>query len=260
MGGGNTQAPTPPSAGETAGQSIQAQLAALPQIFAAQQQYGPQFTQLQLQNLQQFGPQFAQAQLDLQNQFGGQFAQSAQDTNRILHPDAYAAQQQLAQYFQNGPPQMNEAQQRQSIQGVTSNAALRGLGESGFTATAALSTLIDQQNQMNNQFYGQALGATGQSSPQSNFSGAAPQSFGPGQLVQNVDPGSFFGYQNNLNSMNQSAYQFGQNGRGNLGGLGAGLGMGLGALFAAPTGGLSMLGGAAIGGGIGGGFGSSFRI
>ncbi len=42
----------------------------------------------------------------------------------------------------------------------------------------------------------------------------------------------------------------------NMGGLGAGLGMGLGALFALPTGGLSLLAGSAIGGGIGGGVGS----
>lgn len=46
---------------------------------------------------------------------------------------------------------------------------------------------------------------------------------------------------------------------GNLGGLGSALGLGLGALFAAPTGGLSMLAGSAIGGGIGGGVGSMIQ-
>lgn len=45
---------------------------------------------------------------------------------------------------------------------------------------------------------------------------------------------------------------------GSFGGLGSALGMGLGALLALPTGGMSVLGGAALGGGIGGGFGSMF--
>ena len=44
----------------------------------------------------------------------------------------------------------------------------------------------------------------------------------------------------------------------NMGGLGSALGMGLGALLALPTGGMSVLGGAALGGGIGGGLGSMF--
>ena len=44
----------------------------------------------------------------------------------------------------------------------------------------------------------------------------------------------------------------------NLGSLGTALGAGLGALFALPTGGLSVAGGAAIGGSIGGGLGGAF--
>lgn len=56
-----------------------------------------------------------------------------------------------------------------------------------------------------------------------------------------------------------SAYQAQQKGGKNLGGVGTALGLGLGALFAAPTGGLSMLAGSAIGGGIGGGLGSMFQ-
>ena len=53
-------------------------------------------------------------------------------------------------------------------------------------------------------------------------------------------------------------YQYGSGG--SLGGAGSALGMGLGALLAAPTGGMSMLGGATLGGGIGGGFGGMFNF
>lgn len=45
----------------------------------------------------------------------------------------------------------------------------------------------------------------------------------------------------------------------NLGGVGSAVGLGLGALFAAPTGGLSLMAGAALGGGIGGGVGSMIQ-
>lgn len=51
-----------------------------------------------------------------------------------------------------------------------------------------------------------------------------------------------------------------QEGGGSFAGLGAAAGMALGAILAAPTGGMSILGGAALGGGIGGGVGSAFNF
>lgn len=77
MGGGQPAAPqapaAPPSASETSAQAIQAQIDALPKILAAQQQYGPGFSQTQLDQLNQFGPQFAQSALGLEQQFAPQY-------------------------------------------------------------------------------------------------------------------------------------------------------------------------------------------
>lgn len=54
------------------------------------------------------------------------------------------------------------------------------------------------------------------------------------------------------------SYEANQSNDSSLGGLGSVLGMGAGALLALPTGGMSVLGGAALGGAIGGGVGSMF--
>lgn len=248
------KAPTPPSAQETASASIQAQINAIPQMLAAQQQYGSQFTQLSLDELKNFGPQFADAQLSLEKQFGPQFAQSTVDTAKILTPESVAAQEQLKKYFESGPPQLNEEQQRQSINAVTDATAFRGLGESGFSATEALKRMVFEQQSLNDQFYNKALSAAGRTPTGVTSSAQAnPLSYGPGQLVQNVDPGQYFGYQSGLNSLNQNAYQFGQNNRGNLGGVGALVGAGIGGMFGGVP-------GAKLGAGIGSTAGGSFKI
>lgn len=55
-----------------------------------------------------------------------------------------------------------------------------------------------------------------------------------------------------------NAYNAGNSGGGDMGGLGTLLGTGLGALLALPTGGMSVLAGGALGGALGGGAGSLF--
>lgn len=117
MGGGAvpqqpTPPPAPPSAGETSAQAIQAQIDALPKILASQQQYGPQFSQLNLQELQQFGPQFAEEALRLQRQYAPQFA----EVERGLSPELVGAQQTLTNF-------LNSTDNPQALQqGVASGA------------------------------------------------------------------------------------------------------------------------------------------
>src|SRR3990167_9938883 len=98
MGGGAPETPTPapaPSMQETSAQAIQAQIDAQPKILAAQQQYGPQFSQLNLEQLQKYGPEFAQAALDLQKKFGPEFAAVERD----LNPELAGAQRTLSDFL-----------------------------------------------------------------------------------------------------------------------------------------------------------------
>lgn len=60
--------------------------------------------------------------------------------------------------------------------------------------------------------------------------------------------------------MGRPTYNYGGGGGTSMAGVGGALGLGLGALLAAPTGGLSLLAGGALGGGIGGGLGSAIRF
>lgn len=67
--------PPPPAPGETSAEAIQAQIDAIPKILDTQREFGPQFTQLQLEELNRFGPEFAQVAIDLAREFGPQLAE-----------------------------------------------------------------------------------------------------------------------------------------------------------------------------------------
>lgn len=254
MGGSKTvvQQPAPPaapSASETSAQAIQAQIDALPKILAAQQQYGGQFSEQQLADLQQYGPQFAQAALDLQKQYAPQFA----DVERSLSPELAGAQQTLANFLSQTDEQEYQALAPGLLQDVRAGQSQRGLGAISPLGSIDESVQLQRLRQsLKDRRLNVALSTAGRV-PISSF----PQmqgTTGTGQLVQNVNPESIFGYQQGLNNFNASI--FGSQGQmfsnaqanqssiggtilGSLGGSFAGaLGMGAGL---APFGGLSAL-------------------
>jgi len=85
-GGDTPQAPEQPSIAATSAEAINAQVAAMPQIYQTQMEYAPKFTAQDLALQQQFGPQYAQYALDMQNQFGNQYAQSQYDLQKQYAP------------------------------------------------------------------------------------------------------------------------------------------------------------------------------
>lgn len=193
--------PTPPSPAETSAAAIQAQINALPQILQAQQQYGGQFSEQQLQSLQQYGPEFAQAALDLQKQFAPQFA----DVERQLSPELAGAQQTLANFLSQTDEQEFESLRPGLIQDVRSAQSVRGLGAISPLGAIDESVQVQRLKQsLKDRRLNIALSTAGRV-PISSFPTVQGQT-GTGQLVQNVNPESIFGYQQGLNNFNQSVF------------------------------------------------------
>jgi hypothetical protein len=251
MGGSKTviEQPTPapaPSVGETSAQAIQAQINALPQILAAQTQYGPQFSQLSLQDLEQYGPQFAQAALDLQKQFAPQFA----DVERSLSPELAAAQSTLANFLQQTDDQEFNALKPGLLQDVRAGQSVRGIGAISPLGAIEESVQLQRLKQsLKDRRLNIALSTAGRV-PISSFPTVQGQT-GVGQLVNNVDPNSVFNYQQSLNNFNASIFgtqagMFNQNQQSQTSPFGAILG----GLTGALTGGVGTTLGSRIGGGI----------
>lgn len=104
MGGDTTtiQSPAPPvapAAGETTREAIQAQTESLPDILAAQQEFGPQFTQQQLEQLQQFGPEFTEQLLGLQEKFGPRVGEALRAEQEATQPELGAAREELTGFL-----------------------------------------------------------------------------------------------------------------------------------------------------------------
>ena len=244
MGGGDTPSPPPapapaPAAGETSAQAIQAQIDALPKILAAQQQYGPGFSQQSLESLQQFGPQFAQAALDLQKTYGPQFA----EVERSLSPELAGAQSTLATYLGGNDDAEYNALAPGLLQNVRAGQSQRGLGAISPLGSIDESVQLQQLKQsLKDRRLNVALSTAGRV-PIGGMPQIQGQS-GTGQLVNNVSPDSIFGYQQGLNNFNASIFntnagiygqQLQQQGNpfgsilGSLaGGIGGGIGTGVG--------------------------------
>lgn len=192
MGGGNpgsspSAPPAPPSAGETSRESIQAQIDALPEIFRAQSQYGPQFSQLQLDQLRQFGPQFADEALKLRDK---------------ISPESGAASRSLADYLGGNDQSEFDALKPGLVEDVRAGQSARGF------ATASPLGAIDESVQiqrlkssLKDRRLNVALSTAGRQ-PLGGINGTT----GTGQLVQNIDPSSFFGYQGNVNNYGASIF------------------------------------------------------
>lgn len=196
--------PTPPapiSAQETSAQAIQAQINALPQILQAQQQYGPGFQQQALTELQQYGPQFAQTALDLQKTYGPQFA----EVERSLSPELAGAQDTLKQFLSQTDDQEYNALRPGMIEDVRAAQSQRGIG--AFSPLGAIDESVQLQRlrqSLKDRRLNIALSTAGRV-PISSVPNIQGQS-GVGQLVNNVDPNSIFGYQQSLNNFNASIF------------------------------------------------------
>ncbi len=262
MGGDTTieqpQTPTAPSPTATSREAIQAQINALPEILQAQQQFGPQFSQQQLESLQQFGPEFAQTALDLQRQFGPQFA----EVERQLSPELAGAQDELARFFEGTDQDEFERLLPNLQEGVRAAQSQRGLGDISPLGSIDESVQVQQLREtLKNRRLNAALSTAGRV-PISGVPQVQGQS-GVGQLIQNVNPQSIFNAQASNNSFNQGV--FGTQSSNFQNQPGSILGQIAGGLGGAAVGGLGGFGGAGLAGGLGGllpgggGFASGFQ-
>lgn len=196
------QAPPPaPSASETSAQAIQAQIDALPKILQSQQQYGPQFSQLQLDQLKEFGPQFADAALQLEQQFAPQY-KAISDT---LNPEIGAAQKTLTDYLGGNDQQEFNDLMPGLIDQVRSAQSARGIGAISPLGSIDEAVQLQQLKQsLKDRRLNIALSTAGRTpiSGMANIQGTT----GVNQLVQNVDPNSIFSYQGALNNFNASIF------------------------------------------------------
>lgn len=193
--------PPAPSAGETSAQAIQAQIDALPKILASQQQYGPQFSALELQQLQQYGPQFAQASLDLQKTYGPQFA----EVERQLSPELAGAQRTLSSFLSQTDEEEYNALRPGVLQDVRAAQSQRGLGAISPLGSIDESIQLQRLKQsLKDRRLNIALSTAGRV-PISSLPQVQGQT-GVGQLVNNVNPGDIMSYQQGLNNYNASIF------------------------------------------------------
>ena len=195
--------PEPPSAPpvqnfeETSQEAIQAQIDATPQILATQKEFGPQFTQLDLDQIKQFGPQFAEELLSLQEQFGPRTAAALREEQRALSPELALAQDELAGFFgQEG--ELSPQEERQFLQDQRASQGVRGFAlESGVGAEAELEGLTRLRQDLKTRRLNIALSTAGRV-PVQGISQQQQGQFGPGQLVSNVNPNQAFGYNTSI--------------------------------------------------------------
>tara|TARA_Y100000310_G_scaffold258992_1_gene267544 strand:+ start:384 stop:1232 length:849 start_codon:yes stop_codon:yes gene_type:complete len=250
-GGSDPQPPPPPPAPtieETTAQTIQAQVAATPDILAAQQEFGPQFTQLELEQLQRFGPEFTQTLLDLQEQFGPQVTAALRKEQQALAPELTAAQDVLTEFL-GQEDLLTDKETQQFQQDIRQAQNVRGFGiASGVGAEKELEDLTRLRQDLKTRRLNLALSTAGRV-PISAGSQVQQQQFGPGQLIQNVSPGQAFGLASStfgtqgsiFGAQAQFAAQSAQPGIGGqivgglagslLGGFGGGIGTAIGSGF-----------------------------
>jgi len=205
MSSSSSPAPAPPppapSASETSAQAIQAQIDALPKILAAQEQYGPGFSQQQLEALQTFGPKFAETALDLQKKYGPAFA----EVERSLSPELAGAQSTLANFLSQTDDQEYEALKPGLLQDVRSAQSVRGLGAVSPLGSIDESVQLARLRQsLKDRRINVALSTAGRV-PISSMPTIQGQT-GTGQLVNNVSPSDMFSYQSGLNQFNSSIF------------------------------------------------------
>jgi len=204
VGDSAADAPNPapaPSAGETSAQALQAQIDAQPQILAAQKEFGPQFSQLNLEQLQKYGPEFAQAALDLQKKFAPQFAAVERD----LSPELAGAQTTLANYLSGNDDQEFAALSPGLLDSVRAGQSQRGIGAISPLGSIDESVQLQQLKQsLKDRRLNVALSTAGRV-PIGGINQVQGQS-GTGQVIQGPSSSDLFGYQTSLNNFNASIF------------------------------------------------------
>ena len=234
---GGKDSDDPPSISEQVSQAVQGQINVLPQILEAQRKFGPQFTELELEQLKRFGGQFAQEQVDIEGQVAPQLAEINREALSILSPERVAAQDLLADFFSQ--EQGLSDTEREVIQEQSRAAqSVRGLAESGFGAVEEVRALADFRNQIRQQQLNLALNSSSGVGTVPGLSMNTPN-VSTGQLVQNVTPSQIFGAQNAQTGFNLSQQQRRDD------------------LFGGIIGAVGTIGGAMIGGPAGAAVGSS---
>lgn len=174
-GGTTVYNPTPPPA-PSVGSSITDYINALPQLYAAQEQYAPQEAAQQVQLAQQYAAPLAQAY------------QSAQD---VLYPGTSQLQEQLAQQAQQGiqagVPQSQQDQYRSDLAGQLGSNVNSGIG-----ADYVSRNLMNQQQQYQQYYQNLGLSLAGR---QPLVNPTSPQT--TSQLGQ-YNPGEVLGYNSNI--------------------------------------------------------------
>jgi hypothetical protein len=202
-----TAPPVTPSTTETSAQSIQAQIDAIPKILAAQQQYGSQFSQLDLDQMKQFGPQYAEYALGLEKQFGTQLAEQTRAEQAILAPERIAGSNYLTNYL-TGAEDLTAQEEMQAKQKMRAGQAERGMAFSGQSAADELKALTEMRQNLKSRKIQTALGVAGQQPAVGGNTVSSPTSFGQ-QLVQNVTPAQTFGLAASNYATQSNNWQFG---------------------------------------------------
>lgn len=181
-------APAAVDAKETTKEMIQAQIDSLPDILKAQAEYGPQFTALQIEQLQKYAPDLLTEQIKLEKEFGGQLAEATRAETEILAPERIAASELLAKYLQEEET-LTPEEERLYREDIRSAQSTRGLAESGFGAIDEVRQLTALRQQLKQQKLNIALSSAGLIPTNPGASINAPQQQ---QLVQNVSPSDYF--------------------------------------------------------------------
>ena len=189
-------APVAPDPLETAKAGTQAQIEQLPDMLKAQQEFGPQFADLERQEFMRnlgLAPEVTQKLLDLQNQFGPQIGEALRAEQEAASPELGVARGVLTDYLKQDEF-LTPEEERRAQQDIRSAQNVRGFGiASGVGAQAELEGLTALRQQLKERRLNIALSTAGRApiTGMSQFGGA--QQFGGGQLVQNTNPGQIFG-------------------------------------------------------------------
>jgi hypothetical protein len=197
--------PPPPSPGQTAAESIQAQLDAIPKQLSAEKEFGPQFIQASLDQLRQFGGQFTEEGLKLAEQFGPRLSEITRSEQEALAPERVAGSDAIAEFIKTGGDKLTDLERDQFLQDIRAAQQTRGLGQSGFGAVSELEQITGLRQSLKDRFLNVSLSASGRL-PAAGGSSVATPGFGNQGLVQNVSPQTFFGGQASNNALAGSIF------------------------------------------------------
>lgn len=210
MGGGDTSPPpapapppAPPSPAETTREAIQAQIESLPEILGAQREFGPQFSEVQLEQLREFGPQFAEVALDLQREFAPEF----REVQEALTPEIAAAQRTLTDFLSQTDEEEFQRLKPGVIEDVRNAQSVRGIGDISPLGAVDEAVQIERlRKQLKDRRLNVALTTAGRLPVNATPTVSPTAGAGGRQLVKNVSPESIFAAQSGINAFNASTY------------------------------------------------------